>query len=153
MTFFNSMFLWETSTILILLNYIILTVNIFLIFSILTTQSFKSSFFNNNQHSIFSWFILLFFLNLAGVPPLPGFFIKLNLLIPMLGHINIFLITILIVINFTIFYLYIQLYKNIQNYGKVKYCNIPSWIVYGVLISLCLNIFAYPLYNFFLLIL
>jgi NADH:ubiquinone oxidoreductase subunit 2 (subunit N) len=132
---------------LIVLTYISTTVLMFMVFNVLNSFTLKST--TNTSYGTVLFFLLniIFFLNLAGLPPLPGFFIKLNLLLYILSNFNLLLIIILIIINFTIFYFYIQFYKTIKNYGKIKFININRRSTTLVVFSLTVVLLCYPLYN------
>lgn len=140
-----------TSIILLISNYVFITTVSFLIFNGLQLLNLNNSTSNSNTSLIIIVFNILFFLNLAGVPPLPGFFIKITFLLNLIKYINIYLIIILIIINFTIFYFYIQFYKSIQNYSKIRMINLDANLVKLCLLAVFILINFYPLYNFFLL--
>jgi NADH:ubiquinone oxidoreductase subunit 2 (subunit N) len=140
-----------TSILLLISNYIFITTVSFLIFNGLQLVNLNNSTTNSNISLIIIIFNILFFLNLAGVPPLPGFFIKLTFLINLIKYINIYLIIILIIINFTIFYFYIQFYKTIQNYSKIRKINLNSKLIKTCLVAVFILINFYPLYNLVLL--
>ena len=148
----TNFFLLKYISILILIsNYIFLSMFSFIIFQKLKIINLNNSSSNNKEHFFIILFNLIFFLNLAGVPPLPGFFIKINFLFNILNYINIYLLFIILIINFTIYYFYIQFYKFIWNYSKIKNININSKIILPTIIILCLFINFYPIYNLFLL--
>lgn len=132
---------------LILSNYTILTVLSFIVFNGLKVLNLNATTSNNNGHLIYVLFSLFFFLNLAGIPPLPGFFIKINFLLNLVKYINLYLVIILIITNFTIFYFYIQFYKTVSNYSKIRVTNIDYTQSIPTLIVLVVMVNFYPLYN------
>lgn len=132
---------------LILSNYTLLTILSFIIFNGFKVLNLSSTTSNNHGHVVYALFSLLFFLNLAGIPPLPGFFIKINFLLNLIKYINIYLVIILIITNFTIFYFYIQFYKTITNYSKVRLVNITRTQALPTLLFLAIVVNFYPLYN------
>lgn len=136
-----------SSILLIISNYSFFTTISFLLFSAFQSINLHHSNSNANKLSVIGLFNLFFFLNLAGIPPFPGFFIKLNLLMSLIKYINIYLIIILIIINFTIFYFYIQFYKNIEIYVQTKKTNNSPNALFLSLVGIYLLINFYPLYN------
>lgn len=136
-----------TNLLLIISNYSVITTISFLLFSSFQLINLANSSSNANKLSVLILFNLFFFLNLAGIPPFPGFFIKLNLLVSLLKYINIYLIIILIIINFTIFYFYIQFYKNIEVYAKTKKFNNSRLALSLSVIAVYILINFYPIYN------
>lgn len=136
-----------TNLLLIISNYSVITTISFLLFSSFQLINLANSSSNANKLSVLILFNLFFFLNLAGIPPFPGFFIKLNLLVSLLKYINIYLIIILIIINFTIFYFYIQFYKNIEVYAKTKKFNNSKLALSLSVIAVYILINFYPIYN------
>lgn len=97
-------------------------------------------------------FYLIFFLNLAGVPPLPGFFIKIIIFKFVLKKFKIITILMLIIGNFTIFYLYLLNVKNIQTYTKLKPIILTQKSAFWVSATILLFILALPIYNLLLLL-
>lgn len=140
-----------TSMVLIIANYSIITTLSFLVFSFLQVSNLYNSNSNANKLSTFTLFNLFFFLNLAGIPPFPGFFIKISFLLNILQNINLHLVIILIIINFTIFYFYIQFYKNIEVYSKTKKVNNLRTTISLTVVTIYVLINFYPLYNILIL--
>lgn len=140
-----------TNIILIISNYSLITTLSFILFSSFQLINLHNSNSNANKLSVLILFNLFFFLNLAGIPPFPGFFIKFNLLVSLLKYINIYLIIILIIINFTIFYFYIQFYKNIEIYTQTKKSNNSSMSFTLAIIGVFILINFYPVYNLLML--
>lgn len=143
----NCLIPMNSAIMLIVANYTIITVLSFVVLSEHKVNSLKYLNSNTQSNILFPLTLVLFFLNLAGIPPLPGFFIKLNLLTFIINQANIVTITILVIVNFTVFYLYIQFYKNINTFAKVRRFNVKgevySWT--GVLLLTLLSF--YPLYH------
>lgn len=137
----------------IIYNYILLSAVGFFVFILLQNQSLKNLGSTSSNNFSVIIFCTIFFLNLAGLPPLPGFFIKLNFLLLILTNIKIINIIILILVNFTIFYFYIQFYKYVYTYGKAKKQNYQKSILYWVNFGLLLTLNYYPVHNLLTLIL
>lgn len=149
--FYLSSLLYTTpamlSTVITILIYTTLTGLSFIIFNYFNTASLINPQSNNNQILTLTLFNLLFLLNLAGIPPLPGFFIKINLLVNIINYINIYLTIIIIFANFTIFYFYIKFYKTLYSYSKLKNINISKNILTSGLIFILIIGNFYPIYN------
>lgn len=74
--------------------------------------------------------ILFFILNLAGIPPLPGFFIKLNIFLIISKKINISMVLLFTVINFIIFFFYIKNYRKlVPNKNKLSVTKVTNYIL------------------------
>jgi len=105
-----------------------------------------------NQSVLFKIFIYLFILNLCGVPPLPGFFIKLSLIKYLSFYQNILITLILILYNFIIFYFFLKNIKFFSLYKESSYFLGPLTFIELTLIYLCIYffIFFFLIYPFFL---
>ena len=135
--------LYELNIILILISiYLVTTATGFVVLYKLQYQNLKSNTTDTNLITKLS--ITILFLNLAGVPPLPGFFIKFYLLLFFLKKSNFIINIILVTVNFTIFYLYIQFYKYIQVYTKARGLNIPATVLMFSLFFFILTLNFYP---------
>jgi NADH:ubiquinone oxidoreductase subunit 2 (subunit N) len=131
---------------LLLSNYMVLTAASVIIFSAFRWLTLKNIDNSNNEYVAAKLFTVLFFLNLAGIPPLPGFFIKLNLLLFLINYINIYTAIIIILFNFTIFYFYIQFYKNTIVYTRNKTQNLRINII-NIIITLLILLNFIPIHN------
>jgi len=136
-----------SSILLVLSNYILVSVLTFLCLYKLKSFTLKTN-LGSTSMTIIGLFNVLFFLNLAGVPPLPGFFIKLNLLFNFIECINIYLILIVLVANFTIFYFYVQFYKNVYSYSSLRNGNVNIKLTVSYLsVALLVLLNFYPVYS------
>lgn len=129
----------------IILLYLIPTTIFFLIMD----DDSISSLSNLSRYSgktITKTVVILFFLNLAGLPPLPGFFLKLNLFVFFFKKCNLWVSLILVLFNYTSFYLYVSSLKstfsgkktrNSVNFSekKVKLCFIFLYFSLGFILA------------------
>ena len=79
------------------------------------TISENNLFFSKN--SLF-FIVIFFFFNFIGIPPAPSFFIKLNLLINLLGKVSFFFFIYLVFFSIFIFYFYSNLITLINYTNK-----------------------------------
>lgn len=126
----------------IIIVYILIILPVFLIF--------KN---NNNSHFLINWFkgasrliIFLSFINLVGLPPLPGFFLKYIWLIGV--EIDFFSIVIFFLRSRIILYLYISfLLKNLLEFSKQRIIRKELIIKTSISIILVfITIFYTPIY-------
>jgi NADH:ubiquinone oxidoreductase subunit 2 (subunit N) len=87
----------------------------------LTLQSLHTP---NKSNYLTKMAVLFFLINLAGLPPLPGFFIKLNLFLIFLNYTNIISAIFFVVLNFIVFFFYIKSYRNLK-YVLVNITSLP----------------------------
>ena len=134
------------STILILIIYIMTSIIGFFIFYKLKVSSLKSLPVAQKKNFFLKFSLVIFFLNLSGVPPLPGFFIKINFLFFFLKKTNLIISGILLIINFAIFYLYIQFFKYVYTYTKAKFINTTCLVIRTNTLNLFILLNFYPIY-------
>lgn len=105
--------------------YIIGAAGLLLLLHPRANQSLSAVFAKFPESKGYRLLLIILLLNLAGVPPLPGFFIKVKILQFILIKTNYWVVSIITIINFYIFYFYI---KNIKfSFNKlVISSNIPG---------------------------
>ncbi len=133
------------------LNYIF-TIYLFLniinnIYQIKTISEVLIYFFKNNFFLFF--FIVLF--NLIGIPPMPSFYIKINLFFILLKKYNIFFYSIIIIFNIFFFFFYLNIFNfyNITHKSK-KYFFLNNYQNKQLIsIFIIYILFIYNIYNYF----
>lgn len=144
-------FIKNYTYLIIIYLYILPTLFTFLIINDLRLKKLNN--INHLSGNFFkNLFFLIFLLNLAGLPPLPGFFLKLYLLNLFLKKINLITIVFLIVINFVAFYLYIRNYKNLTFIKKYFYFLYFSEKQYLLIVLFIFFMLFYFLFNSYFII-
>jgi NADH:ubiquinone oxidoreductase subunit 2 (subunit N) len=110
----------------------------------LTLQSLHTP---NKSNYLTKMAVLFFLINLAGLPPLPGFFIKLNLFLIFLNYTNIISAIFFVVLNFIVFFFYIKSYRNLK-YVLVNITYLPTYnqtiLLLGIIAYICFFLLAAP---------
>ena len=99
---------------------------------------------NNKKLFILKVASVLFISNLAGLPMLPGFFVKLNLFILLLSSTNLVISSLFVVLNFIIFFFYIKAYRKLA-YTKCKLSRVGTLNKNKLVLFIVLYIVAFPL--------
>lgn len=99
---------------------------------------------NNKKLFLVKLALLLFIVNLAGLPPLPGFFIKLNLFLILSNCTNLIVSLMFVVLNFVIFFFYVKSYKRLV-YSKNKLNKLNTPLKNRLILLVLLYVVFFPL--------